>query len=366
MARRLSTAVVVEAPATPPVIHAVEVDEPQGDQVLVEIAATGICHTDLGCASGRLPSGFPVILGHEAAGVVAAVGPQVDRFSINDRVLVSVAHHCGHCEPCELGQPPLCVERDRATAVSWLGDAPLPHAFATGTFSAFVLLRQRSLAPVANGVPLDVAAVAGCAAVTGFGAVTRDAALQPGERVVVVGAGSVGTAAVIAAVAAGAGAVVAVDPVPERRAWALAAGADAAVAPDADAVRGALGGPAHVVIESAGVVSAAELAVEVAGPAARVVLAGLPGPTAVLPLPLQRVANLGLRLIGNNMGGLRPHVDLPRLLLLHAVGRLPLHVLVGEHFPLADAAAAFEAAASGAVGRVLLVNPDLLASRRVA
>jgi Zn-dependent alcohol dehydrogenase len=355
----------VEAPAAPPVVRAVTVDEPQGDQVLVQIAATGICHTDLGCASGRLPSGYPVILGHEAAGVVVAVGPQVDRFAPGERVVVSVAHHCGHCEPCELGQPPLCVERERATAVSWLGDEPLPHAFGTGTFSAFVLLRQRSLAPVEDGVPLDVAAVAGCAAVTGFGAITRDADLQPGERVVVIGAGSVGTAAVLAALAAGAGVVVAVDPVEERRKRALSAGADAAVAADAEAVRAALGGPAHVVVESAGVVPAAELAVEVAGPGARVVLAGLPGPTAVLALPLQRVANLGLRLIGNNMGGLRPHVDLPRLLRLHAAGRLPLDLLVGDHYPLAEAAAAFDAPTSGAVGRVMLVDPDLLSSRRL-
>jgi Zn-dependent alcohol dehydrogenase len=356
----------VDAAGAAPVVRAVEVDEPQGDQVLVQVAATGICHTDLGCASGRLPSGYPVILGHEAAGVVAAVGPQVDRFVVGERVLVSVAHHCGHCEPCELGQPPLCVERERATAMSWLGEQALPHAFGTGTFSAFVLLRQRSVAPVEDGIPLDVAAVAGCAAVTGFGAITRDADLQPGERVVVVGAGSVGTAAVLAAVAAGAGRVVAVDPVPERRTWALAAGADAAVEPDAEAVRAALGGPAHVVVESAGVVPAAELAVDVAGPGGRVVLAGLPGPSAVLSLPLQRVANLGLRIIGNNMGGLRPHVDLPRLLRLHAAGRLPLDVLVGEHYPLSQAAAAFYAAASGAVGRVMLVDADLLAERRLA
>jgi Zn-dependent alcohol dehydrogenase len=129
------------------------------------------------------------------------------------------------------------------------------------------------------------------------------------------------------------------------------------VAPDADAVRAALGGPAHVVVESAGVVAAAELALEVTGPGGRIVLAGLPGPAGVLALPLQRVANLGLRLIGNNMGGLRPHVDLPRLLRLHAAGRLPLDLLVGDHYPFAQAPAAFDAAASGAVGRVMLVDP---------
>ena len=341
------------------------VDEPVGDQVLVRIAATGICHTDLGCASGRLPSGFPVVLGHEAAGVVVATGPAADRFAVGDRVVVSVAHHCGHCEPCELGQPPLCVERERATAVSWAGESALPHAFGTGTFAELVLLRQRSVAPLEDGVPLEVAAVAGCAAITGFGAVTRDADLQPGERVVVVGAGSVGTAAVLSAVAAGAGRVVAVDPEPARREWALAAGADAAVGPDAGAVRDALGGPASVVVESAGTVAAAELAVDVAGSGGRVVLAGLPGPTGILALPLQRVANLGLRIVGCNMGGLRPHVELPRLLRLHTAGRLPLDLLVGDQLPFDAAEQAFALASSGAVGRVLMTQPELLAERRL-
>lgn len=349
----------------PPVVRDVEVDEPQGDQILVQIAVTGICHTDLGCASGRLPSGFPVILGHEAAGVVAAVGPAADRFQVGDRVVVSVAHHCGHCEPCELGQPPLCVERDRATTQSWVGGEPLPHAFGTGTFAELVLLRQRSVAPVADGVPLEVAAVAGCAAVTGFGAVTRDADLRPGEHVVVVGSGSVGIAAVLSAIAAGAGRVVAVDPVPARREWALTAGADAAVAPDAEAIREALGGQAAVVIESAGTVAAAELAVEVAAPGGRIVLAGLPGPDARLALPLQRVANLGLRIVGCNMGGLRPHVELPRMFGLHAAGRLKLDLLVGEQYPFSAAPAAFAQASSGAAGRVLLTQPQLLADRRL-
>lgn len=350
-------AVVVTHAGAEPRLEDIELVDPVDDEVLVDIAATGICHTDLSCASGLLGTPYPVVLGHEAAGVVRACGPGADRFSPGDRVVVSVAHHCGHCRYCETGYPPLCLRRfEGRPRYSSRGEGVL-QGHGTGTFSTATVLRQGSLAAVPPGVPLAVATVTGCAVVTGFGAVLHDGGVRPGSSVAVFGCGGVGLSAVMGAAVSGATQVVAVDPNPVRRQLALQVGATDAVEPVAGALEALTPDGFDYTFESAGVVAAMELAVACTGPTGVTTLMGLPGPEARLSLPVLAFTNSAKRLVGCNMGRMRPHVDFPTYFRLYESGRLPLDVLVGRTVPLEEAPLGFELAQSGTSARVLLTNP---------
>jgi S-(hydroxymethyl)glutathione dehydrogenase/alcohol dehydrogenase len=349
-------AVVVTAPGAPPVVEDIDLVDLVDDEVLVHIAATGICHTDLSCASGALPTQYPVVLGHEAAGIVAACGPRVTRLAEGDRVVVSVSHHCGHCRYCESGYPPLCVSRFIARPRSSWRDGPLLQAYGTGTFATATVLREGSLAPVPDDIPLTVAAVTGCAVTTGVGAVLNDAWVQAGATVAVFGCGGVGASAVMGARACGAARVVAVDPNPVRRRLALEVGATDACPPDLDALRDLEPAGFDYTFESAGRTDAMELAVAVTGPTGTVTLMGLPAPEARLALPVQAFVNANQRILGVNMGRARPHVDFPTYFRLYSAGRLPLDALVSSTVDLEQAPAAFTSAAEGTALRVLLTT----------
>jgi len=349
-------AVIVTRPGEPPVVEDIELVDPVDDEVLVKIAATGVCHTDLSCASGVLPTPYPVVLGHEAAGVVEVCGPRVTRFAPGDRVVVSVAHHCGHCTYCERGYPPLCLSRFAARPrYSWRG-RPVLQAYATGTFATATVLREGSLAPVPDGVPLSVAAVTGCAVTTGVGAVLNDARVRAGATVAVFGCGGVGISAVMGARLSGAARVVAVDPNPVRRKLALQVGATDAVEPDLDVLFALEAGGFDYTFESAGRVEAMDMAVAAAAAVGTITLMGLPSPDVRLALPVSAFANANQRLLGVNMGRLRPHVDFPSYFRLYQRGLLPLDVLVGSTVDLEQAADAFAAAVEGRSLRVLLTT----------
>lgn len=344
-------AAVVHAPRAKPVVEDVELVEPINDEVLVRIEAAGICATDLATAAGTLPTPYPVVLGHEGAGTVEAIGPSVSRFAVGDRVVVAIPHHCGHCRFCESGHPPLCVER---FSMRPRYGADVLQGFGTGTFASATVLRERSLAPVPDGVPPAVAAVVGCAVATGFGAVVNDAAVRPGATVAVLGCGAVGMSTVITAVASGATRVVAVDPQPDRRRLALTVGATDAVEPSAVALRDLAPAGFDVVFEASGRIDAMQLAVAATGASGTVVLLGLPSADTRLALPVLDFIGGAKRLVGSNMGRLRPAVDFPAIFALYLAGKLPLDALIGAKVRLDDAAEAFDLAARGAAIRVVL------------
>lgn len=353
-----SLGAVVEAAGAPPVVQPIAWDDLVHDEVLVQVVATGICHTDLSCASGRLPIGYPVVLGHEAAGVVEAVGPAVQGFQPGARVVVSVAHHCGRCRYCEAGRPALCVARFATRSRLFRNGVPLNQAFGTGTFASRIVVRERSLVSVPDAVPLSVAAVTGCAVVTGLGAVLNDAALGAGQTAAVFGCGGVGLSAVMGARLSGAARVTAVDVDASRGEIALAAGATELSSPVADELREIEPAGFDVIIETSGNLAAMQLALQVAAPMATIVLVGLPPPEVSLPVPVQQFAGRTQRLVGCNMGGLRPNVDFPRYFRLYAQGQLPLDLLCGTSIPLREAALGFRMAERRESVRVLLAPAD--------
>lgn len=349
-----SRAVVLREPGQPPVVEDIEVAALAPDEVLLRVAASGICHTDLSAANGVLPIRLPVVLGHEAAGTVEAVGSAVRRWRPGDRAVVSVVHHCGHCVRCEAGYPPLCLHRGEVRERYAQGGEIIEQAYGTGTFAERIAVGERSLVRVPEGVPLEVAAVTGCAVVTGMGAVLTVARTRPGSTVAVIGCGGVGMAAVMAARLAGAERVVAVDPNPQRRAVALQVGADDAVPPDRDALLELQPSGYDYAFESAGRVEAMSLALAVIGAAGTTVLMGLPAPETTLPVPVLNFLYAEKRLLACNMGRLRPNLDFDRWFRLYLRGRLPLDALVSARLPLAEAAAAFASAERGEGVRTVL------------
>lgn len=351
MTHRARAVIVAEAGGQPTVSD-IDLAEPLGDEVLVRIEAAGVCHTDLATASGALGTPYPVVLGHEGAGTVMAVGPDASRFGVGDRVVVSVPHHCGRCRFCESGHPPLCVERFAMRPRYAVGSEEVLQGFGTGTFSTATVLRERSLAAVPDGVPPAVAAVAGCAVATGFGAVVNDARVVPGASVAVLGCGAVGASAVMAAAASGAVRVVAVDPNADRRKVALTVGASDAVTPDAFAELEP--GGFDFTFEATGRIEAMEMAVTAAAPTGTVTLLGLPPADARLELPVLAFIIGSKRLIGSNMGRLRPAVDFPAIFGLYLRSVLPLDALVGAEVDIERAAEAFDLARQGAAIRVVL------------
>ncbi len=353
-----ASAVVVREIGVAPRLEPIEVDGPAADEVVVAIVAAGICHTDLSCWSGRLEVPTPIVLGHEGAGVVVEVGSHVDRFEPGDRVVISVAHHCGRCRWCEAGRPPLCEQRAQQRQRLSVDGGVVHQGFGTGTFATHVVVRERSLVAVPDGISFAVAAITGCAAVTGLGAAIEVARVSAGDRVAVLGGGGVGACAAMGAALAGAEVVVVSDPSPLRRADALGVGATHAVAAGVDALLDVCADGFDHVMETAGVAAAVDVALSVVATGGSVTLLGLPGAELRLALPVQEVVTREIRVQGCNMGRFRPNLDIPRWLRLQLAGKLSLDRLVGAEFPMAQAAAAFDAASQSGAGRTLLGHPE--------
>jgi alcohol dehydrogenase len=351
-------AAVVEAPGADPAVVHLDLRDPGPTEVLVRVRAAGVCHSDVAYARGDLEQGlpFPVVLGHETAGVVEAAGRGVRSLAVGDHVVVALTQHCGHCRMCELGTPMLCLHR-RVPPGALSRDGEDVYAFAGGGFAEAALVDEASLVQVPKDVPFDVAAILGCAVATGLGAVRNIAQIQWGETAMVIGLGGVGLSAVLGAVVAGCSRVVAVDVDERRRAAALALGATDAV-PPGEALGPVLEpGGFDQVIEAAGRVEAMQLAVAACRRGGTVTLVGLPHRDAVLTLPAADFVVSQRRLLGCVTGNVRPAVDLPDYVRLYQAGRLPLDSLVTSHLPLSDVSEAFRRCAAGEGVRTILTNP---------
>ncbi len=346
-----------------------ELAPPRRREVLVRIRASGVCHSDLNAIDGTAPTPCPAVLGHEGAGVVEAVGPDVSRVRPGDHVALSWAPSCGTCEECVRELPHLCGTAWPAMATGGLMDStsrlsrdgtPVFHYSFVSSFAEAAVVPEASCVPIPRDVPFSVAGLVGCAVTTGVGAVWRTAGVRPGERVAVVGCGGVGLSAVLGAVAVGAAPIVAVDVNAAKLEAARDFGATDVVlwTGDADttaeAVREVSGGGVDYCVEATGrpeAMRAAFLSTRTRGAA---VLIGIPRADAELSVPALSIPRMERRILGALYGSARPERDFPLILDLYRRGRLPLDRLVSHRLPLEEVGTAFDLLRSGAALRAVI------------
>lgn len=356
------------AASRPLEIVELELAPPGPGEVLVRVGAAGLCHSDLSVIDGSRPRVMPMVLGHEAAGEVVEVGPGVDELAPGDHVVLAFVAACGHCPPCVAGRAALCEPGAAAHAAGTLlggerrwGDLdgrPLNHHLGVSAFAEHIVVSARSAVRVRPDLPFEVAALFGCAVLTGAGAVLHSADVQVGESVAVFGLGGVGLAALLGALAAGAATVVAVDVVESKLALARELGATHAVAAGDGAVervRELTGGGAEKVVETAG--SAAVLADAYAATrrGGTTVTVGLPDPSRMLSIPAVSLVAEERTLRGSYLGTSVPARDVPRFVALHDAGRLPVERLLTHRLSLDELNEGFDRLAAGEAVRQVVV-----------
>ena len=348
-------------------IETLELAPPGPGEVLVRIVAAGLCHSDLSVINGDRPRPLPMALGHEAAGVVERLGEGVGDLEPGDHVVMVFVPSCGACGPCAEGRPALCEPGAAANGAGTLlsgarrlsrAGRDLNHHLGCSAFGDHAVVSRRSLIKIDRDLPLEDAALFGCAVLTGVGAAVNSAGVRPGETVAVVGLGGVGLAAVLGALAAGAAQVIALDIVPAKLEAALALGATAAVdarEPTAvQQVRDLTRGGADHALELAGSAAALDLAFRATRRGGATVTAGLPNPTAMLNLPISLMVGEERTLKGCYLGGGVPSRDIPRYIALQQAGRLPVEKLLSGRLALDDINLGFDRLREGAAVRQII------------
>jgi S-(hydroxymethyl)glutathione dehydrogenase/alcohol dehydrogenase len=349
-------------------ISEVELAPPGPGEVLVRLAASGVCHSDLNAADGTSATRCPAVLGHEGAGVVEAVGAGV-RLRPGTRVALSWMPSCGECEECVRGLSHLCQVAWGAMSHGGLLDGtprlsrngtPVYHYSFLSTFATAAVVPERSCVPIPDGVPLEIAALVGCAVATGVGAVWLTAGVRPGDRVAVFGCGGVGLSAVLGALSVGATPVLAVDISEEKLEMASRLGATRTVAwagtpqATADAVKAASAGGVDYAIEATGRPDAMLAAFLSTRPRGAAVLIGIGRADAVLSLPAIQIPRAERRILGSAYGSVKPQRDFPTILHLYEEGRLPLDRLITHRLPLEAAQDALDLVRTGRAVRAVL------------
>jgi Zn-dependent alcohol dehydrogenase len=350
-------------------VQDVDLAPPGPGEVLVRLAASGVCHSDQNAIDGTAATPCPAVLGHEGAGIVEALGDGVTAVAVGDHVTLSWAPSCGRCAECIRDLPQLCQAAwpamgagallDGTTRLSRDGE-PIHHYSLISSFAEACVVPERSCVVIPKDVPFDVAGLVGCAVTTGVGAVWNTARVRPGDRVAIVGCGGVGLSALLGAVAAGASEIAAVDVSEAKLAVARELGATQGVlwagGPDetAEAVRQATGGGVDYAIEATGrpeAMTAAFLSTRNRGAA---VLIGIPREDAVLSVPALTIPRMERRILGSIYGSARPERDFLTILDLYRRGRLPLDRLVAHRLPLERIDEAFALMHAGEARRAVL------------
>lgn len=333
---------------------------PGANELLVRIEAAGMCHSDLSVVDGSRVRPVPMLLGHEAAGVVEEAGLGVSDVHPGQRLVMTFLPRCGQCEACATNGLTPCVAGSAANAAGTLmgGDRrlsrdgqPIHHHLGVSGFATHAVVDRRSVVPVPADVPAQVAALLGCAVLTGGGAVINAGRPRQGDTVIVVGLGGVGMAAVLTALARDDVRVIGVDQLPAKLELARTMGAHAAYTPDEAREAGI---KAAVVIEAVGHPKAVETAVDLTAAGGRTVCVGLPRPDARINLsPLGFVAE-GRALIGSYLGSAVPSREIPHFVGLWRAGRLPVESLVSSTIPLDDINSGMDQLADGAAVRQII------------
>lgn len=355
----------------PLTIETFDLAPPARGEVLVKVHAAGLCHSDLSTINGDRPRPTPMVLGHEAAGEVIEVGEGVTRFALGDHVVCSFVPSCGHCEHCADGRAALCSPGAAANndGVMLSGGRRLSqdsqaihHHLGVSGFAEHAVVAQESLVKIDKDIPFDIAAVFGCAVLTGVGAVIQTARLQLGQSVLVVGLGGVGLSAVLGAIAGGASQVIVADIDADKIEQAIDLGAVAGVDPrDDDAlerVQALTGGGVDLAAEFAGVASALEFAFAATGKGGTTVTAGLQHPDARMSLNALQLVAQERTLMGSYLGGHVPRLDIPEYMGLYQAGRLPVDQLITHRLTLDQINDGFERLAAGKAVRQIIEFPQ--------
>jgi Zn-dependent alcohol dehydrogenase len=356
------------ARSRPPDVVELELDPPGPGQLLVRVGAAGLCHSDLSVIDGSRPRVMPMVLGHEAAGEVVEVGPAVDGFAPGDHVVLAFVPACGGCHACRTGRPALCDPGAAANVAGsllggewrWRGrdGERVNHHLGVSAFADRIVVSARSAVRVDASLPFEIAALFGCAVLTGVGAAVNSAEVRVGESVAVFGLGGVGLAALLGARLAGASTIVAVDVVPEKLELARELGAtDTVLAadPPAEAVRAATAGGADKAIETVGSEKVLAQAYAATRRGGTTVTVGLPHPQRTLEISAVSLVVEERTLRGSYLGSCDPALDIPRFVELYKRGRLPVDRLLTHRLSLDEVNEGFDRLASGEAVRQAIV-----------
>ncbi len=359
----MAKAAILEKPGDGLVIGDVEYSDPAPHEVLIDTRACGLCHSDLHFIDGAYPHPLPAIPGHEAAGVVRAVGSEVKTVKPGDHVVSCLSAFCGHCEFCVTGRMALCLGSDTRRAPDAAGrisreGSPVMQMLNLSAFSEQMLIHENACVSIDKDMPFDRAALLGCAVTTGAGTIFNAANVTPGETVAVIGCGGVGLAAINAAKIAGAGKVIAVDPIPEKRELAKVLGAthtvDAMAEDAVKQIHEISDGGVHYGIEAVGRQASADLAVASLRRGGTAIVLGMMPLDCKVGLSAMDLLS-GKRLQGAIMGHNQFPVDLPRLVDFYLRGLLDLDTIIAERIPLEDINKGFEKMREGHSARSVVV-----------
>ncbi len=349
----------------PLVIEELDLEAPKAGEVLVEYKAAGLCHSDLSILTGvfAMPP-IPCVAGHEGAGVVKEVGAGVTRVKPGDHVLALWVPSCGHCYYCVRNQPYLCAQRDRArtgvmidgTARIKKGKQPIASMMGVGTFSHYNVLSEKSVLPIDDDIPYEVAAITGCAVVTGVGAVLNCAKVEAGSSVAVVGIGGVGLNVIQGAVLANATTIIAIDLIDMKLELARKFGATHTINPakenfqeKVNDITGGIG--VDYSFEVIGTPKTSQMAFDIIRRGGAAVMVGIAGAQDTIPLPLPQMSGMEKRILGCYYGSANLLVDPKILLDLYKKGRIKVKELITRDYSLKEINKGFEDLKSGGNAR---------------
>ncbi|QDU50446.1 zinc-dependent alcohol dehydrogenase family protein [Gimesia panareensis] len=355
------------AESKPLVIEELELAAPGPGEVLVELAGAGLCHSDLSTIDGSRPRVMPMVMGHEASGIVREVGPGVHDLQPDDHVVFSFVPLCGHCIPCATGRPALCEPGAKANIAGTLLSGRRPFRNASGeeinhhlgvaAFSEYTVVAQESLIKIDAQLPLSTAALFGCAVMTGVGAVVNTAKVEPGSSVAVFGLGGVGLSTIMGARAAGAESIFAVDLLPDKLELAAQVGATHLInAGEEDPVlmlKDIMQGVDYA-FESVGSEQVLQQAYAATKRGGMTVTIGLPHPAKMFSIPAVSLVAEERTIKGSYMGSAVPRRDLPRFIAMYQAGLLPVDKLLSRTIQLDEINTAFDDLATGAAVRQVI------------
>lgn len=360
-------AAVLHRPGQPLAVEDVDLDDPGPGEVTIRVLAAGVCHSDLHYMNGDLNTRLPAVLGHEGTGVVEQVGEGVTRVGPGDTVITLWRPRCGDCEFCTTGRPALCALGRVHPASGGLLDGTsrlnlngekVHHLMGVSCFAEKCVVSERSVIVIDPAVPPEVAAIAGCAVVTGVGAALNVMKDATGEGVVVIGTGGVGLSAVMGLRLVGADPIVAVDTVDAKLDKAREVGATHAVNVRTQRLADELTriSPRAMAwsLDAVGAPQTLAQAIEVVGTGGTTVAVGLGKAGATAAVPINPLVQQEKRLIGSLYGSANTPVDIPKLIDLFRTGRLPLDKLLGEQYELSQINEAYAALSRGAAGRAVI------------